>query len=128
MKMETVTLKRVAYNEFATLGTLIYKDVVIACTLELPWKENQRQISSIPAGSYLVNKYSSHRFPDTFRLYDVPNRSDILIHPGNFTYDTRGCILAGSQLSGLTLINSRDTFIKLNKILPSTFTLLIKDT
>jgi len=31
----------------------------------------------------------------TYLINDVPNRTNILIHPGNYSTDTNGCILPG---------------------------------
>ena len=64
-------------------------------TLELPDKNNERRESCIPCGTYPVQKYSSQKFPNVFELKNVPKRDKILIHTGNFTADTLGCILVG---------------------------------
>jgi len=64
-------------------------------TLELPDKNNERRVSCIPCGTYPVQKYSSQKFPHVFELKNVPKRDKILIHAGNFTADTLGCILVG---------------------------------
>jgi hypothetical protein len=32
---------------------------------------------------------------DLIELSDVPGRSEILIHPGNYPRDTQGCVLLG---------------------------------
>lgn len=64
-------------------------------TLELPWKDNQQSKSCIPTGNYLCMHHTGTRFPDSFILDDVPGRSAILIHTGNYTRDTYGCILPG---------------------------------
>jgi hypothetical protein len=82
-----------------TLGKMrIFKDdeiVGVLSTLELPWKDNHKQISCIPAGTYKVERYSSPKFPNTFQVLNVPNRSAILLHVGNYNTDTLGCILVG---------------------------------
>lgn len=46
--MEKVNIFRLQRNDQGTEGILVYKDLVLR-TLELPWRENQRQISCIPA-------------------------------------------------------------------------------
>lgn len=84
-----------------TLGLLQFfekEDKIAECkTLELPWRDNQRNISCIPRGDYNVRKHYSPRFGYTFWLTNVPNRSEILIHQGNFNRQTQGCILVGSN-------------------------------
>ena len=92
-------LKRFFYNKNKTLGNLfLLKDDKLLCmvkTLELPWRENKRKISCIPSGEYRVLVHQSPRFGWSLWLRDVPERSEILIHRGNYTTDTLGCILPG---------------------------------
>lgn len=75
-------------------------------TLELPWKNNQHGISCIPVGVYKCVPYSSATHPNVWHVIDVPGRTSILIHSGNFASnvkllgsthesDTEGCILVG---------------------------------
>lgn len=64
-------------------------------SLELPWKDNQRRVSCIPKGEYIAIKHRSPKFGLCFWLQDVPDRSEILIHKGNFHTDILGCILIG---------------------------------
>jgi hypothetical protein len=91
------------------------------CTLELPWRENQRSISCIPAGEYIVKIRQSPRYGTIYHVKDVPNRSYILIHAGNWAGDTEkglkthvnGCILLGKKhgflLEQRAVLNSRIT-------------------
>lgn len=73
--------------------------------IELPWKENQRNVSCIPSGDYKAIAVQSPRFGHVYLLQDVPNRGGILIHSGNFAGDeslgfkthSRGCILPGKM-------------------------------
>ncbi len=39
----------------------------------------------------------SPKFGNTFEVTNVPNRSEILLHKGNITDDSHGCILVGEQ-------------------------------
>ena len=110
--MIAFTLKRLREdkNKLSTLGALFDDEGRQLCwTLENGWQQNQRQVSRIPAGVYplKVRKYGgwherlSKRFPGlhqgSIELADVPNRSAILIHPGNWHTDTLGCILPGKE-------------------------------
>lgn len=61
-------------------------------SLELANKDNQKNISRIPAGDYEVITRWSPKFKKHFHILDVENRSWILIHIGNFA--------AKSQLIG----------------------------
>ncbi len=109
-------------------------------TLELPWRDNQRRISCIPPGSYTVMKHISPSFGKCFWVKDVPGRSHILIHAGNFSGsvnprtgkpDTLGCILPGISFHDLDgdgikeITNSRQILQKLLKLMPYQFELII---
>lgn len=98
--MTTIALQRLARTDYATYGQLIdAEQKVLAVTLELPWRNNQRMISCIPAGTYVAHRFPSpKRGYDVFKLDGVPDRDDIEIHIGNLPHDTDGCILVGSNL------------------------------
>lgn len=96
-------------------------------TLELPWKNNERQISCIPKGLYTAKKHSSPKFGQSFWLQNVPGRSEILVHPGNYTSQILGCILPGDRHSdingdGITdVTNSKKTMSELYNLMPDEF-------
>ena len=131
-----VIIKRGYENDKQTVGRLyIIQDhhVIFDCaTLELPPLDNKVGISSVPLGIYKVKKRISPKFGESFILTDVPGRSYILIHQGNYHTDIRGCILAGSGLKDINkdgymdVINSGNTVKKLLSILPSEFNLIIE--
>lgn len=110
--------------------------ILFTCTtLELPWKDNQRRISCIPAGKYDIRKYSSPSKGRVFLLEEVPNRSFIEIHSGNFHFDVLGCILVGDATIGhvdingdglLDVVNSKNTLNHLLDIVPEKSTINIK--
>lgn len=81
-------------------------------TLELPWKQNRRQISCIPTGVYRCVPHNGTLFKDVYRLEDVPNRQSILIHSGNTVDDIQGCILLGLSTGHMqdkpAVLESRD--------------------
>jgi hypothetical protein len=81
-----------------TCGALSLGSKVICFTLELPWRDNKKNSSCIPLGTYDVVPHVSPKFGKTLLLLDVPDRSEILIHAGNTAKDTRGCILVGEGL------------------------------
>lgn len=92
-----VCLKREYMGEDCTLGTLYIDRKEFCKTLELPWRDNKRSISCIPAGQYNVKRHNSPRFGDCFMLLDVPERDYILFHEGNTVRSSRGCILVGAK-------------------------------
>ncbi len=105
-------------------------------TLELPVLGNQHNISCIPEGIYDVIKYIR---PETktnvFWIKNVPGRSAILIHAGNFAIgkkiDTKGCILPGMNFvdingdGNLDVVKSIEAMKLLNNYLPDSFKLII---
>ena len=78
-------------------------------TIELPWRDNQREISCIPEGEYDCFLVHSAKFGEVYHVLDVHERSGILIHSGNWAGDralgylcnSYGCILPGSEFGRL---------------------------
>jgi len=125
--MSTVKLIRVVSTDKATFGNLIYKDIPLGVTLELPYKDNQTDISCIPMGTYEVEKYHSHKYPDVWKIKDVPGRTDILIHIGNYLKDTHGCVLVATSFNNDSISSSGVAFRKLRNILPDNFSLKVSN-
>jgi hypothetical protein len=88
-------------SEESTMGKLFLNGEQFCDTLELAWKENQKNISCIPAGEYdarlRLPRESATRDYIHLLIKDVPNRDYILVHIGNTTKDTQGCILVGQS-------------------------------
>ena len=63
--------------------------------LELPWRENRRNISAIPEGTYRIVLEMSPKYGMAWELKGVPNRSEVKIHNGNYYTQIEGCILVG---------------------------------
>ena len=99
-------LTRITDDGVQTLGQLKLwsdNDKLLATfdTLELTDNDNQRRISCIPDGQYIVKRKISMRFGRCFQIMNVPARDGILIHAGNFNHDTKGCILIGYGLKDI---------------------------
>lgn len=92
-----VKLYRIWKYENETIGVLRVNDKFFCYTLELPWRENQRQISCIPTGRYDCIWQRSPKFGWTYQITNVPNRTRILIHSGNLSKHTYGCVLLGKS-------------------------------
>ena len=124
-------------QEAQTLGTLVLKDdegkKLFSCkTLELPWLDNKRNESCIPLGNYKVSPRQSARYNKHYHIQDVPGRSFVLIHIGNFNTQTKGCILVGEKLADINadgykdVTSSKATLKKLLALAPGGFDLEIK--
>jgi hypothetical protein len=96
-----LNLKRIASLPDAMLGILLFDGRPHFTTLELPWKNNEHNVSCIPAGNYDIQRIRSPKFGETFEVVSVPGRSGILFHCGNSATDSTGCILLGMQFSFL---------------------------
>lgn len=135
--MKKILITRTKEDQHQTEGKLeLFNDkglLIFTCyTLELPWRNNQRRISRIPKGVYEAIPHQSPRFGDSIWIQEVLNRSEILIHLGNFAgsknprtgkSDILGCILVGSRFGDITgdgildILNSGPTMKKLYELI-----------
>jgi len=101
-------------------------------TLELPWLFNKIKRSRISVGTYDCIKWVSGTKGNCFKILSVQGRKDILIHKGNYNFNTEGCVLVGSELldinkDGLTdVINSGSTLKHLLNISADKILLIVK--
>jgi len=112
--MKILTITRQPSTDSGTFGQATTGDGYSWYTLELPWLENQPDVSCIPLGTYTAKlQYSPHFETDLYHLIDVPNREAVEIHSGNFAgnklmgldSDVLGCVLVGKMVGSLN--NSR---------------------
>ncbi len=125
--LPVIEVIRLEEGKAGTVGALRLNKQLVCLTLEPPDRENQKNVSSIPAQQYLCERVLSNRFGETFEVIDVPGRSSVLFHPGNVVGDTQGCFLLGRNVgtlrgdravlasgeafrSFLELLNGYDTF------------------
>lgn len=95
-----LTLVRVGTSSKGTFGVLRHDNIPFVLTMELPWLDNQYNVSCIPPGRYQCVRVLSPQFGDTFEVLDVPSREHILFHKGNYLRNTKGCILVGEKFEG----------------------------
>ncbi|MBT1699485.1 hypothetical protein KK083_21485 [Fulvivirgaceae bacterium PWU4] len=123
------------YQPKQTIGELVIDGVEICKTLELQWLHNERNKSCIPEGTYTVVKRLAHakRKYNHFHITDVPNRTFILIHTGNYSSQILGCILVGDRHIDLNrdglvdVANSATTLTKLYDLLPDKFQIAVRN-
>jgi hypothetical protein len=91
-----IVIQRDAETAHATLGTLTvggqHFDV-----LELPDHSNHPNTSRAPVGTYQAHIRTDGHLHWRIELENVPGRSHIEIHRGNFPGDSLGCILPGTS-------------------------------
>lgn len=89
------------YFPEGTKGTLQVDGKLICKTIELPWKENERRVSCIPEGEYLLKKRHIQKFGWHLHLQDVTGRDLILIHSANdASTELMGCIAPVMAITG----------------------------
>lgn len=107
--MMHVTLQRQPSTDEGTFGSLTVNGATFR-TGELPDRQNREGFSSVPSGNYVVKMQPSAHFKrDLYHLQDVPGRTAIMIHNGNFCGDVlqgyesevKGCILLGIAVGNL---------------------------
>jgi hypothetical protein len=106
------------YFPDGTNGKLECEGKFICCTIELPWINNEKRVSCIPEGEYLLRKRYSRKFQWHIEVVDVKNRSFILLHPANNAQkELNGCIAPVTKLSGPgSGLQSKQAFIKLKNL------------
>lgn len=132
-----IKLKRIAKKEKYTIGRLSIDGRYFCDTLEdtdrgLRQEEGADECerkkikgrTAIPTGRYRVSlgiysnrfgKQEKYKFCGGFlpRLVDVPAYEGVLIHVGNTSKDTEGCILVGRNTVVGMVTKSRETFTEL---------------
>ena len=113
--MRVLTLAR-SYLQDKTVGVLFGGEIRFP-TLERPWLNNKVSISCIPEGCYLVKRDKTGRF-QYYAVQEVPNRSGIEFHAGNFVEHSQGCILVGEGLNReQDLANSNNAINKMVELI-----------
>lgn len=90
-------------SDEGTVGIIVPLNIFI---LELPERDNAKQLSRIPADSYECNWKRSPKFGWCYQLDNVKDRNNILVHAGNFVGDStlgyhthsHGCLLPAMKL------------------------------
>jgi len=101
--MLSIKIKRIYQCRAGTFGTIHCNGKPFALTAELPWRDNERNLSCIPSEVYDCKRIDSPKFGNTFKIMNVENRTNILFHKGNVPEDdSDGCILIGQKFGHLT--------------------------
>lgn len=129
-----LTLQRTSESaDGPTIGTITNDadgSVMVPVTLELPDRQNQHNVSRIPAGVYPAFRFlSPHIGYELFQLANVPDRVGVDIHIGNTMRDTAGCVLVGEAQDGDAITESKVAFTLFMQMLTGIdrFTLTVND-
>lgn len=103
----------------STIGSLSVDGQEVARTLELPWRNNESNISRIPAGSYDAFIRVDGQQGWRIQLKDIDDREFIQIHVGNYSSQIEGCILVGNGVeqngNACMVTNSRATLTQISE-------------
>lgn len=136
-------LKRIAKRETYTIGKLYINGEYFCDTIEdkdrgltqsTPISQIERvkvkNQTAVPSGTYKVtlditsNKFGTRAFYQKYankgklpRLLNVPGFDGILMHVGNTALDSSGCIIVGRNTQVGKVLRSKETFIKLYRLL-----------
>lgn len=135
-----LTLIREKSEEYGTFGLIVMPSGKSVYTLELPWKDNKVRESCVPTNTYSCQIVRSPRFGRVYGVQNVPNRSAILIHAGNYggdigkgyKSDIQGCILLGESKGNLSgqpaVLNSKSALrMFMDEMQDQEFDLVIKN-
>jgi len=92
------TILRTLETNLVTVSKNIVTDIdnndkLIGYNIELPYIDNNINVSCIPRGTYTFSKGIRPDGRHTINILNVIGRSRILVHVGNSTKDSQGCIL-----------------------------------
>ena len=101
--MQRIVLERFSYAPDGTFGRLIFPTGKTFFTVERPWLGNKPHESCIPDGVYVmerrrspvVERTSFGAYSEGWEVTGVPERTYIMLHPGNWPHDFEGCIGVG---------------------------------
>jgi hypothetical protein len=120
------------YGDFYLFDS--FKQVYTCKTLELPWKQNQREISCIPTGNYFLSNRYSDKYKHHLLINNVEDRDNVLIHVANYASQLKGCIAPGADFGDIDkdgiidVTSSRKTldeilsYIGVEEVVPLTIT------
>ena len=126
-----IELVRIAFKSTYTIGKLYVDDTYFCDVLEdvdrgLDSSMTESEIlekkvkgqTAIPTGHYVINITYSPKYKRMMPLLlDVKGFSGIRIHSGNSSKDTEGCLLVGKNKKVGMVLESRDTYQRLFKMM-----------
>ena len=129
-------LRNIELPEHGTFGTVSINETPFCVSLELCWKDNQRDISCIPEGMYNVElTFSPHFEKQLYLIKNVQDRDGIRIHSANVDRQLLGCQAYAESFgkiytSGqeeIAIMNSGKTMQRFMQIMNNEFIIEIRD-
>lgn len=138
MKRAIIREHRFIQDQNQTMGSCVVlgennQPLFASLLLTRGWRNNQKNVSCIPKGTYkVVFEYSNKYKRMLWEVKGVPNRSEVKFHPLNYYFDSEGCNGLGRRPKNLNndkyldLTDSRNTINDFHKALePFTEAVLI---
>lgn len=133
--MKRLVLNRLQKLDDRTLGRLcVFSGLNLEATfstLELPFRNNERQKSCILSAFYTVEPRTSPKYGKHLLVIGTAPREMILLHHGNYPGDTEGCVLIGTDFGDidkdgrLEITSSRQAMRKLVELVDEPAELII---
>lgn len=105
MKIE---VRRHYFSENYTIGKLYIDGGYFCDTLEP--SITAKEFPAVKTGIYSLSIVWSSKFGCYMPRIEVPNRTGILFHVGNYPHDTKGCVLLGMNTIKGSVTASKVTF------------------
>jgi len=125
MSKHTIVIVRFDTGPDGTFGRMFLPGGTDRVNVEPPWKNNRKNISCIPPGKYECEIRESPTFGLCPEILNVPDRTHVLMHAGNWAGDvekgrvsnSQACVLPGRNIAVLNgqpgVSNSRMTMDEL---------------
>jgi hypothetical protein len=95
----------------STQGAFYIDEKFYCWSLELPWKDNEDNVSCIPEGTYkVIVDHSESKQRMLPHILDVPSRAGIRVHVANFPSEIKGCISLGKIAKADSVFDSGGAF------------------
>ncbi|MGE4195316.1 MAG: DUF5675 family protein [Pseudodesulfovibrio sp.] len=109
MHKKCVTIVRVGQGLDGTFGRMFLPGGVERVSAEPPWKSNRTDVSCIPPGKYECEINESPHFGLCPEILNVPGRTHVRMHAGNWAgdveqgrrSDSQACVLPGLRFATL---------------------------
>nr|DAL48427.1 MAG TPA_asm: hypothetical protein [Microviridae sp.] len=103
-----IVVRRHYFSENYTIGKLYIDGGYFCDTLEP--STTAKEYSAVKTGIYSLTIAWSPKFGRYMPRIEVPKRSGILFHVGNYPHDTKGCVLLGMNTIKGSVTASQVTF------------------
>ena len=103
-----IQVDRLYNHSKCIIGRMTANGEEMGYTLELPWRDNKRNVSCVPGpATYGAFIRTDGKRGWRIQLEGVPSRTAVQIHVGNYPSDILGCILLGTGYAVNMVTNSR---------------------